>query len=53
MKKTHKVIIVEECMRSGGIGASVSSWCARPDHPPLPPPYGLLRALAGAWRAPT
>lgn len=26
MKKTHKVIIVEECMRSGGIGASVSSW---------------------------
>lgn len=24
--KTHRVIIVEECMRSGGIGASVSSW---------------------------
>jgi pyruvate dehydrogenase E1 component beta subunit len=26
VKKTHRVIIVEECMRSGGIGASVSSW---------------------------
>ena len=26
VRKTHKVIIVEECMRSGGIGASVSSW---------------------------
>ena len=26
VRKTHRVIIVEECMRSGGIGASVSSW---------------------------
>lgn len=26
VSKTHRVIIVEECMRSGGIGASVSSW---------------------------
>lgn len=26
VKKTHRVIIVEECMRSGGIGASVSAW---------------------------
>jgi len=26
VRKTHKVIIVEECMRSGGIGASISAW---------------------------
>lgn len=32
VKKTHKVIIVEECMRSGGIGASVSSWCGIRNH---------------------
>ena len=26
VKKTHRVIVVEECMRSGGIGASISAW---------------------------
>ena len=52
VKKTHRVLIVEECMRSGGIGASV-----RPSlHGPLllaarphPPPAALCRAQSG-WR---
>mmetsp|Transcript_69792 Transcript_69792/g.221061 ORF Transcript_69792/g.221061 Transcript_69792/m.221061 type:complete len:129 (-) Transcript_69792:79-465(-) len=28
IRKTHKVLIVEECMRSGGIGASLSALIA-------------------------